>query len=224
MPEDSSNRRATRTEERLLIGLVALLVALVLLMIVGGVFVYLQIRTNPQATLSPGMVSRRAPGTEPEYPTSGETIESFFLSPADMKLVAETRWIRESKTMVDRATRALETLLDGPDSSDLIATLPAQAKLLSVYHDPESRQLYVDFAAAFYRNLPGHSLAEWAAIYSVVNTLCSLTDEIQAVIFLEDGRPITSSPGNWNWDQPFRPDRAWVRYSAPGDEHDVEPE
>jgi len=193
-------------------------------MIAGGGFLYFQIRSDKQVTLPPGMVSHRTPDQTQDVPLSGEEIQVFFLSPADMKLVGEPRRIHDSKTLVERATRALEALLTGPETADLLATIPDQSRLHAVYHDPEARLLYVDFAATFYRNLPGHSLAEWAAIYSVVNTLCSLTEEIQAVVFLEDGKPLSSSPGNWNWDQAFQPDKAWVRYSTPGDEQAVEQE
>lgn len=219
MNGNRSRKASSSGEERLLIILVAILVALVLLIIVGGAFLYYQFREGAPIALPPTVIS------SPPSPVAGddETVERrtilvYFLSPAYLKLVGEPREIMVPQTLARIAKTALEALCDGPQSSDLKDTVPKEAKVLATFHEPNEKRLYVDLNASFYRHLPGHTLSEWAAIYSVVNTVCALSNDIESVVFLEEGKPVEQSPGNWSWRGPFFPDLAWTQYTAHGEE------
>jgi len=217
MPGRTRKKKKKSSDERILLFLISVLIFLVLVLIVGGVFLYAQIEKKGAMTVSPAIVAQPMQ-KDSEENKNLETVKIFFLSPADFKLVAEPHDVLRSRTEAQEVKRALQALLEGPRSPDLKGTTPPQSQVLAVFHDTDEKMVFLDMNASFYRNLPGHLLAEWAAIYSVVNTVCGLSEKIQSVTFLEEGKTVTESPGLWDWSHAFEPDLAWVRYTIHGDE------
>ena len=214
MNGNRKEKASPTSEERLLIVLVAILVALVLLVIVGGTFLYFQFKkSTPVGAISAPGTSIRVSEPGEQAPVERKSISVFFLATTHLKLVSESREIIVSKTLAQMAKASLNLLFSGPESNDLKATISQEAQVLATFYQPDEKRMYVDLNATFFRKIPGHTLSEWAAIYSVVNTVCSLSENIESVAFLEEGKPVEQSTGNWDWRRPFYPELAWTQFT-----------
>lgn len=92
--------------------------------------------------------------------------------------------IGEDEPFLER--RVMELLREAPKDSGLRPALPENVELLTVSTD-ESGICSIHLSAGFYENKPESAEEERVIIYSIVNSLCSLS-KVKAVQFLADGK------------------------------------
>lgn len=110
----------------------------------------------------------------------------FFVDGESGELTSESRTIQmyEGQT---KAQTVLEALLNGPETEELLPVLPEGLEVLSVR--TEEGVCYVNFSKEFLEVIP-HSLQQQEnVIYSVVKSLCSVSD-IEAVQFVVEGETV----------------------------------
>lgn len=81
----------------------------------------------------------------------------------------------------------IEELLRGPNNGELQSAIPAGTELLSC--QTEDGVCTVDLSAAFYENRPDTAQAERLAVYSIVNSLTSLS-QVDSVVILVEGEAV----------------------------------
>jgi len=114
------------------------------------------------------------------------------------KLIAEERVVSVSEAETI-AEVVLQELLEGPENSTSVATIPVGTKVLSV--EVKNGVCYADFSKDFVEQHIGGSSAEILTVYSVVYTLTAI-EEIDQVQFLIDGK-IRDVFGNMLFSEPF---------------------
>jgi germination protein M len=115
-------------------------------------------------------------------------VAKIFFPPVsgDMILSAEDQMIYRSAGLANRAKQILQKLVDGPQSSRLLRSIPEEARVQEVFID-DTGMAYVDFSPALSTNHPGGMLNEQATIYSIVNSLTYNFPEIRQVKILIGG-------------------------------------
>jgi hypothetical protein len=101
-------------------------------------------------------------------------------------LSAEDQTIFRSASLANRARQILQKVLEGPKTSGLYPSVPAETKLQEVFID-DSGLLYADFSNPISANHPGGMVNEQATIYSIVNSLTYNLPEIRQVKILVGG-------------------------------------
>jgi hypothetical protein len=182
------------------------LVALIVFCILaGGLLAY-----GYRVLLSPGQ-------KEGHEPTLGKFIPKldrvrthlYFLDEHHRFLKAEERTLARQDSVVERAKSIVHALLQGPEG-ELVPTVPAEAKLLSLFVT-ENGIAYVDFDRAISDKHPGGSLSELFTIFSVVNTLALNIPEVEAVKILIEGREAKTLAGHVDIRFSFRPDILMIK-------------
>ena len=155
--------------------------------------------------------SRRAPELAPtieaepadieEGPTT--SIELLFPGP-DGRLHSEEREIPVQGDLVALSERVLEELIAGPQTEELLASLPPEFTV-SWVHLNEAGVVYVDLDFAGEGAFPawgsGH---EMLAVFSVVNSLFANTPEIDSVVLLRNGQQRPTFAGHLDTSHPLR--------------------
>ena len=98
------------------------------------------------------------------------TLKLYFASADGAKVVPETRTVYYSSN-VPLEKLVIDQLLKGPKNSDLLASIPAETKLVSV--SVTDGICYVNFDSAFETVITG--VSESSTVYSVVNSLTELS-------------------------------------------------
>lgn len=201
MEQPSTTGKLTRLEYILLL----LLVAVVTAAATGfGVF-YFQ-RAEPED--ADGGYEAFLPDAE-ELPPGDYTL--YFFSPREGILVAEVREAPAAPDLETRIRVALAELARGPETSGLVATVTSGLSLRAVYREPDRPLAYLDLAGPLAPREESTPLEAWAAVYSVVNTVVELGEEIDRVQFLRDGAPVEEPLGGWDLSAPLEPESAWIR-------------
>jgi len=143
-----------------------------------------------------------------ETDTTDETEDTseitLYYSDKDARgLCAETRQIPSDKT--EDALYVVTELLKGTKSENLVNTIPSNTKVNSCAVSDKTCTL--DLSSDFISKQG--TANEQLAIYSVVNTLCSL-DGVDEVQFLIDGQKVMIF-GSYIFDEPFSFDDTVVR-------------
>ena len=133
----------------------------------------------------------------------------YFLDENHQFLKAEQHTLVQPDGVVERAKSMVYALIKGPEG-ELLPTVPAEARLLSLYVT-EDGIAYVDFSRAVSNKHPGGSLSELYTIFSIVNTLALNIPEIEAVKILIEGREAKTLAGHIDIRFPFRPDILMIR-------------
>jgi spore germination protein GerM len=133
----------------------------------------------------------------------------YFLDEDYRFLRAEERFLVRQDSAVERARSIVDALIEGPDG-ELLPTLPAETKLVSLYVTQDG-VAYVDFDRAISENHPGGSLTELFTVFSVVNTLALNIQEIEAVKILIEGREAKTLAGHIDIRFAFRPDILMIK-------------
>lgn len=124
---------------------------------------------------------------EPAPPPSGtidtNTVTVYFSDGEAMYLRPEQR-ITDDYSAVDRVEMVIGELIRGPQSENLVKTVPPNARLRRVWMDGEVA--YVDFSREFQTEHWGGSTGDTFTLFSVVNSLTELPG-INAVQFLVEG-------------------------------------
>jgi len=106
----------------------------------------------------------------------------YFSDDEGMYLKGEKRTVPKDDRPV--AELMIEELIKGPESQDLMPTIPEGTKLLSV--EVKEKVAIADFSKEIQTNHPGGTTGESMTVYSIVHTLTQLPD-IEAVKFLVEG-------------------------------------
>lgn len=178
-----------------------------------GVLIGLALACVPLAVLivaQPGflrpMLSRPVAAGDlrgPHNAAEGATVRVYFLARDTNVLGWEPQVVPESDVPNERVAHALEQLWRGPDSAELVPVVPTEIELLAVFIDPDLQRAYIDLSPGL-RGIHLGPLAEWAMIFSIVNTTVAAVDGIRSVQLLCDGEPVRDWQGVWDLSRPFR--------------------
>ena len=129
-----------------------------------------------------------APVEELFSPTDPPMAAKIFFPPstADFVLSSEDQMIFRSAELTNRAKQILQKVVEGPQSSRLLRSIPNEARVQEVFID-DTGMAYVDFSSAISTNHPGGLRNEQATIYSIVNSLTFNLPEIRQVKILVGG-------------------------------------
>lgn len=122
------------------------------------------------------------PALPPSDAIDTNTVTVYFSDGEAMFLRPEQRLADDSK--VDRVEMVIGELIRGPQSENLVKTVPPNARLRQVWVDGEVA--YVDFSREFQTEHWGGSTGDTFTLFSVVNSLTELPG-IKAVQFLVEG-------------------------------------
>lgn len=126
----------------------------------------------------------------------------YFSDDQAMYLVPEKRNITIEEGASDEvlATRILKELIAGPNNKELNATIPAEAKILSVKINEGVAS--ADFSKELQSKHWGGSTGEGMTLNSIANTLTEL-DSIDKVELLIEGKKVESLAGHWDTTVPL---------------------
>ncbi len=143
------------------------------------------------------------PGRPSDYKKQ-ETIKVrlYFGSGTSKGLAIENREIKKQPRPVDQAKEIVSELLLGPQSKDMVSTIPEGTGLRELYIDQDGCA-YIDLSPHVSRNHPGGSYAELQTIYSLVNSLTANMASIKSVKILVDGGEINTLAGHIDTRNPF---------------------
>ena len=126
--------------------------------------------------------------------TSSRKVHLYFADRKGRHLQAEERKIEAKDT--DSAIRAIiGALLQGPDDSKLVSTIPTGSKLLHTFVT-EDGTAYVDFNPELSSLHPGGVTAERLTLYSIVNSLVLNLETVERVQLLLEGKPASTLSGH----------------------------
>lgn len=119
-----------------------------------------------------------------------QTITLYFADSTLTHLRGEQRLL-EVKQSLDIEYQLVELLLGGPESSDLVSTIPSGTKLINT--TTENGICYVNLSSAFLNKTNGEGLTT-LQVYSIVDSLTGL-DSVNAVQFYIEGQKVTENTG-----------------------------
>ncbi|MFO7819900.1 MAG: GerMN domain-containing protein, partial [Halanaerobacter sp.] len=120
----------------------------------------------------------------------------YFANEQAASLVTESRQVKKDKLY----SNLIKELIKGPQSDDLVATIPPQTKLLGV--EVKDKTVLVNFSQELKKEHWGGSAGETMTVYSIVNTLAQ-SDEIEQVKILIDGAEIETLAGHMELGKPL---------------------
>lgn len=112
------------------------------------------------------------------------TVKLYFSDNEAMYLGSELRRV-ETQQKESTEKIIMQELLKGPQSKELVRTIPAEAKLLSV--ETKDGVCFVNLSNEFITKHGGGSAGEQMTIFSIVNSLTELS-HIEKVQFLIEGK------------------------------------
>lgn len=184
-------------------GLIALIIFCIL---AGG----LLLAYSHRVFFSTGAKEESEPRPRKFLPKSAKVRTHLYFLGADHRfLKAEERTLVQQDGVIERARSIVCALIEGPEG-ELLPTVPAETKLLSIYVTADGIA-YVDFNRAISEKHPGGSLSELLTIFSVVNTLALNMPEIEAVKILIEGREAKTLAGHLDIRSPFRPNILMIK-------------
>lgn len=199
---------------------IAILFVLVLFCAGTAAFLYFQVKNTPDPLPVPQeLLKKPEPAQRPagqELPVRQE-LKLFFLNQEQDQLTPETRWMETTSVISEKVKSALGALISGPEAKGNVSTIPGGTRLLGVFWDQPDSRMYVNFSEELVNNNPGHSLSEWAAIYSIVNTVAAQSVAVKDVQILVNGESGKDLNTVWDWSLPFTPEKIFVQHPAKGD-------
>lgn len=151
---------------------------------------------EPRQTTSP---------PRPSLSTTSEQRETniYFADMYAAKLVPERRLAKLNAGTVADAKTVIEALIKGPQSAELLPTIPADTRLLNAYAIGDL--LILDFTHELQTNHTGGSSGEILTVYSIVNTVALNIGGIRAVQVLVEGEEVESLSGHLDLTRPLSP-------------------
>jgi spore germination protein GerM len=137
-------------------------------------------------------------------PQETVSVKLYFASRVSAGLVVENRVITKYAQPADQGREIISQLINGPQSNELIATIPEGTNLNGLYLD-QTGCAFLDFSFHIIQNHPGGSTAELQTIYSLVNSLTANLDTVNRVKILVDGSEIDTLAGHIDTRYPFTP-------------------
>lgn len=187
--------------------LIAVLSILLILSLSGLGIMFIETRT-----FQPEMTNTNfEPTPNPNLPSdlSVAEITVYFVTEDYQLLKPETRHIQQPDSIAERVEMALQELMEGPRSRDLLPTIPEGTVLRSVFWNEEDELIAINFSSELLRIKGMHALEEWSIIYSIVNTVASQSSayKIKVQILVEGKPPVNTL---WDWSKPFREQVAFI--------------
>ena len=209
--------------EQKAVAIVAAILALITLGLLGGTFYLWHGRAMPKIPRSASSLA--SPAALDSIPAGSTSAWLYYFDPERDSLVRiPVRFPIESRpeNLPQLIRLAWARLQQPAELPGLVSPLPPGSEIESVFIDPKHRTLYLGLNDAYYFNHPGGTIEGWATVYSVVNTLCSLSPMIEKAILLREDRMVRQGPGGWDYSRAFRPDETIVRFPeevepGPGD-------
>ena len=126
--------------------------------------------------------------------TSSRKVHLYFADRKGRYLQAEERKIKANDT-VSAIRSIIGALLQGPDNSKLVSTIPAGSQLLHTFVT-EDGTAYVDFNPELSTLHPGGVTAERLTLYAIVNSLVLNLETVERVQLLLQGKPAPTLSGH----------------------------
>ena len=121
-------------------------------------------------------------------------VHLYFANRKGRYLQAEQRKIQAQGT-ASAIEAIISALLEGPDNSELVSTMPAGSRLLHVFVTDDGTA-YLDFNSELSRLHPGGVTAERLTLYAIVNSLVLNLDQVERVQLLFEGKPASTLSGH----------------------------
>lgn len=127
-----------------------------------------------------------------------KSVDLYFSTKNAMYLESENRTIKGRNLYEE----AINSLIEGPTTSDLSKTVPEETKVLNVSRN--NNTIRVDFSKEIIENHWGGSTGERLTVYSIVNTLAQF-NEVKEVKFLIEGEEVDTLVGHMDLSRPLKP-------------------
>jgi hypothetical protein len=143
---------------------------------------------TPEPAAGSGPPGATAPGEAPisSPDTNRREVVLFFQARDSEYLGPERRKIFLTPSPVDQAKQIVVELINGPNSRDLLPTVPKETRLRGLYLD-RGGTAYVDLSVEVAARHPGGTAEEIATLFSLVNSLTYNLPEVKRVHILVDG-------------------------------------
>ncbi|MBW1743112.1 MAG: GerMN domain-containing protein [Deltaproteobacteria bacterium] len=182
------------------------LITIVVICIVAGGILALAYRTLLSTAVKEGPESRSG-GFLPNL--AKVKAHLYFTNKDGQSLKAEERSLVRYDNAVEHARSIVDALIEGP-RSELLPTLPAETRVLSLYVT-EDGVAFVDFDRIIREKHPGGSLSELFTVFSVVNSISLNVPEVEATKILIEGREVKTLAGHIDIRFPLRPDILMIK-------------
>ncbi len=136
----------------------------------------------------------------------GNRVKLYFATKDAMYLQAEELSIEGESSLIYEET--IKGLINGPQSSQLTATIPQGVKLLNI--DIEGQIAQLNFNQALVDNHWGGSTGEIMTVYSIVNTMTEFT-EIHSVKILIEGEEVETLAGHLDLTEELKRDKNIIK-------------
>jgi hypothetical protein len=176
-----------------------LLIIFLLTLFLCGVAIWLLLPEKPEEVTSPVAIKVE------QLPREALL---YFADPEGRYLVSEVQQIAGCDEDSDCVRNLFTSLAAGPEG-DLLPTLPAQTKVLSV--KLQDALAVVDFNSAFVHAHPGGSLSELLTAYALVNSLTVNFPYLKQLQILVEGQSVASLKGHVSLSQPIIADFSYSR-------------
>jgi hypothetical protein len=123
-----------------------------------------------------------------------QKVHLYFANPNGRYLQAEERQI-ESTDAASAIAAIIAALLEGPEDSKLVSTIPKGSQILHQFVTDDGTA-YVDFNSELSRLHPGGVTAERLTLYAIVNSLVLNLDSVERVQLLLEGKPVPTLTGH----------------------------
>ncbi|HEV2348657.1 MAG TPA: GerMN domain-containing protein [Terriglobia bacterium] len=180
-----------------------------LLVILGGGFVYLRVLTRRAKLESPehGEEGARTQLREAALQSNTgalQTITLYFPSDDDGQLQSESRQIAWATSDTDRIRQVMLALIEG-SYKGLRRPLPPTTELRAVFLTPDGTA-YLDFSSNALAVFAPGIQSETLAIYSIVNSLAANIPSVLRVKILVQGQEVETLNGHADLGEIFVPD------------------
>jgi len=139
----------------------------------------------------------------PESALETKSVTLYFGSRDGQSLVPESRDLRARDDVIGDLRVVVEALIGGPQEKG-VPTLPSGTRLMGVYiHE---KTAYLDFSREIVDPSTGGTSGEYIMISSIVNTVCSNFESVDAVSILVEGKEVDSLGGHLLLSSPLRPE------------------
>jgi spore germination protein GerM len=182
-----------------------LLTIVVICIVAGGV-----LALGYRALLSTGVKDRSESRSGGLLPSLAKVkAHLYFVNQDGQSLKAEERSLVRHDNAVEHARSIVDALIEGP-RSELLPTLPAETKLLSLYVTGDG-VAFVDFDKIIREKHPQGTFAELFTVFSVVNSISLNVPEVEATKILIEGREVETLAGHVDIRFPLRPDILMIK-------------
>lgn len=153
----------------------------------------------------PTAPTEKAVETQPGVKADKMVVTLYFATKDGAALVAEKREVSKSDQPVQTA---LEELIVGPRTAELVKVLPDTSKVRKI--SIVDHVAYIDFNDAFVKDHWGGSAGEILTISAVVNTVTEFP-EIRSVQFMTEGKRMDTLKGHLDLSEPMVRHNAIIR-------------